>query len=260
MKKAVLILISILISMNSYSEIIDGPANVRLAPNKKIQFELSDGVRVGIGYELNGWYHVCTEGAVDDKDSVQLPPSTTQYGMVYIAPNTTLFSPFPSDKYKPIGKTHEELAVSVYEAISTMELKRTPILICGYTHKNNIEEGQKLEENITTLLHKSGRSYAEWQVHLNTYRYRLTWSGMGGDMEVYTVPAYETIGRPRIFLFFYLNVLGIISHKQEFWKRRGFGMTEKGTRGYKLLFLNTFPIEKKKEFKKWYQKLMTSWG
>lgn len=117
------------------AEYIDGPANIRTAPNKKVFVSLENGASVKVQSFDGAWYHIKFDA---------LYPIRKSHDRNAIPKDTLIYDA----SLNVIGKTLVEVPAS-YVSVNEGKFKAT---IEGYTFKSNIHKSDKFNWVIKILL------------------------------------------------------------------------------------------------------------
>ena len=189
---------------DAYSEIIDGPANVREKPRGEIAFKLFDNVKVEAKEPDGDWYRI---GVWAKLPGEQFNADTLKRG-------TRLYN----ESGDQIGIVTKDLPLfSRY-----MDGPDNTLLITGYTYKNNIRTDSIIENQLNKILKSNSNNFtiAKFINHLNKFKYNKLDERLFIDKPIIMYMVYESelvdpSPTDRIRLFFENNELIAIYHTRK---------------------------------------------
>tara|TARA_B100000508_G_C11397188_1_gene246389 strand:- start:123 stop:809 length:687 start_codon:yes stop_codon:yes gene_type:complete len=140
-----------IISLFSFGEVIDGPANIRDTINGKLLFSLNDGTEVESTEEKNNWHEI---------------------GLIVRIPKTHEGWTIPKD-YDLFTLDGTHIGKTISEVDIGMKQDDNAALIMGYTFKGNIKDSSKVEVIIENMLNFKNTLYlADFKNHLSQFDYQ----------------------------------------------------------------------------------------
>ncbi|MDR3696035.1 hypothetical protein [Mucilaginibacter sp.] len=127
------------------AEVIDGPANIRLSPNKQILVSLNDGVEVECGLLTNGWFKI----------SFTIKITKQQYDKGYEVKKGDILI---NQKNKVVGVALGDIPTGLSIPGTYGGLKGPAVYemeIFGYVYKSNIKQNS-IPENVIDSTFKRG--------------------------------------------------------------------------------------------------------
>ena len=137
--RKLLLLFFALISINSFAEKIDGPANIRDTANGKIIFELVDNAVVYAKEPINNWFKIQVMVKVD-KSAL-----TEDY---FVKPNSELIDYYHNNPL--LGYSKDTIKPLDYFSYETGFV----VIIEGFTYKSNIRPESIVELDLNRILNQ----------------------------------------------------------------------------------------------------------
>jgi hypothetical protein len=141
----------VIISVNSYAELIDGPANFRDKPNGKVIFSLNNNVDVETSqHQKDGWYFAGVWVYLDRTALTYFYQGDVIVGETKIRKGAKLYD----IKNTEIGVAIEE--ISIWNcAFYDKKTNRYELNIAGYTHPGNIRKDTAIERILENILNST---------------------------------------------------------------------------------------------------------
>ena len=136
--------IIILICLNSiFSEIIDGPANIRYSPEGKVKIELNDSIFFYASEPDNGWYKIMVTAFVKKQDLIK--------ECVIKSDAILYFNDYKTSK----GITKDTINVCGWYQDDDSNSQFIEVMIFGYTFTSNIRQNSILERETERIVNNS---------------------------------------------------------------------------------------------------------
>lgn len=156
MRKLLLIVFAF-ISINSFAEKIDGPANVRDAANGKIIFELVDNAIIYAQEPINNWFKIQVMVKVDKSALTE---------DFFVKPNSKLIDYYHNNPL--LGYSKDTIKPLDYFSYETGFV----VIIEGFTYKNNIRTESIVELDLNRILNfKQNISKSDFSNHIDQFEY-----------------------------------------------------------------------------------------
>ncbi len=225
----------LLLTSIAFAEIIDGPANLRVAPGGKVAISMNDEVEVYVEEKVDNYFKIIFLAYVSKKD---------YRATKFINGGIELFD----FEGKSIGKTVDSF--SNFEYFEDPD--RFGLVITLYTYKSNIVESSILESEIVELLNSNqlNRSSLSNLGNLKIDRWTLVEGFSGGVVfDVLTNPFSPGIR----FIFFVQNqeIVAIAGNdKMKVLEFECLGMAEIKEQGLNVFYLKEQVFSRREAFEK----------
>ena len=233
--KVLVSLILLALSFSVFAEIIDGPANLRVAPQGKVAVSLNDGVEVYVDKREGNWFKITFLAYVSKKD----------YRAAKIIRGDIELFDFEG---RSIGKTVDSFSNFEY----FQDPDRYGLIITLYTYKSNIVESTILEDRVVDLINSDDLNKASL---LNLDNLKIErWTSVEGFSGGIVLDVLNNPFSPGIrFIFFVKNqeVVAIAGNdKMKALEFECLGMTEIEEQRLNVFYLKEQAYSKREAFEK----------
>lgn len=186
------------------SEIIDGPANVRNAPQGEIMFVLNDSTSVEFLEFMDDWYHIGLVAYIDTNQVISLTHGANQNFIANGMANIKNSSDFV------IGYLRDTIKYWYYEGVT--ESGTHEFILAGFTRIENIRPPSVVEIALDSLLGQGKLSLDDLGDHLAQFPYRHWFFD---SYILYESWLIDISAEERIILFFNNDELFAVQYRED---------------------------------------------
>lgn len=258
-----LVLVLILLhAVSAWAELIDGPANVRSAPNGDILFSLENDTEVDVshyGSADNKWLFINKTALFSKLDTANLEETTPQRMRDFMAGMLTLKGTIKAgaklidEKYgMPVGETKSSFAVQISRSQGLMRATLT-----GYTYKDNLRG--VIEREVERMINSKTNplTSSSLRKHMDVYHYVHWFKKDHMDSYLAYESSYDDPSPgARVILIFYDDVLSaiIFSRDMSFKSYE----SKRIDRDYSMVYVEIVEKDKKDEIEDYYLNIISS--
>jgi len=226
-----------LVSLPCAAEVIDGPANVREAPDGRALLALDDKVSVESKEYNNDWFNIDLPVYVDVKNAFadKAPPILNKGIKLY------------DERGVKIGITLEKVKADLFFD-EDIHNGRKIVVLKGFAHRQNIRRDSILEPQLSAVLNASkALALEDFRNHIKSFRYK-EWMPRERFISYiqFNRPTTDPTPWPRAILFFYEGKLVAVYHGRPIPSTRITASAK--IRGDTMSYVNNIPQELRKKF------------